>query len=122
MAFRFVGWLLTLGIVFAAPAGALAATPKTEAQSDALALKASMTKSFKTSAQLRGVNIGNVLCVLPANGSTFHCTVHTSAAAAHEDIVFKVAATLHDNDATSVTWKVTSSSCTDSGTHARISC
>lgn len=118
----FIGWLLTAGIVLGAPVGAFAAKPLTEAQSDALALKTSMVKSFKATPQLRGVKIGNVVCVLPLNGATFHCTVHTSAAAAHEDIVFKVAATLHDNDATSVTWKVTSQSCTDSGTHAKIAC
>jgi hypothetical protein len=99
---------------------ALAAKPKTEAQADAAALKASMVTSFKKT--LPGVIIGKVVCVLPQNGATFHCTAYTTAPASHENIVFKVAATLHDNDAMSVTWQLTSHSCTDSVTHKPFKC
>src|ERR1700730_4091830 len=110
--------LLALSVLGAAPA--FAAKPKTEAQADAAALKASMVTSFKK--QLPGVTIGNVVCVLPLNGATFHCTAYTTAPASHENIVFKVAATLHDNDAMSVTWRLTSHSCTDSVTHKPFKC
>jgi hypothetical protein len=99
---------------------AAAAKPKTEAQADAAALKASMVTTFKK--QLPGVVVGNVVCVLPQNGATFHCTAYTTAPSAHENIVFKVAATLHDNDAMSVTWKLTSHTCTDSVTHKPFAC
>jgi hypothetical protein len=121
MSIRFAGAaLLALLVLGAVPA--LAAKPKTEAQADAAALKASMVKTFKNTKSLAGVKIGKVVCVLPKNGATFHCTASTTAPSAHEDIVFKVAATLHDNDALSVTWKLTGQSCSDSGTHKSIQC
>ena len=107
--------LLVLGAV-----PAFAAKPKTEAQADAAALKASMVTSFKK--KLPGVIIGKVACVLPVNGASFHCTAYTTAPASHENIVFKVIATLHDNDALSVTWQLTSHSCTDSVTHKPFKC
>ena len=112
--------LLALLVLGAVPA--LAAKPKTEAQADAAALKASMVTSFKKSKQLSVLTIGKVVCALPLNGATFHCTAYTTAPAAHENIVFKVAATLHDNDAMSVTWQLTSHSCTDSVTHKPFKC
>ena len=101
---------------------AAAAKPKTEAQADAAAIKASMAKTFAHTKSLQGLKIGKVICVLPKNGATFHCTAYTNSAAAHEDIVFKIAATLHDNDATSVTWRMTSDACSDSTSHAKIAC
>jgi hypothetical protein len=110
--------LLALLVLGAVPASA--AKPKTEAEADAAALKASMVTSFKK--KLPGVIIGNVVCVLPLNGATFHCTAYTTAPTSHENIVFKVAATLHDNDAMSVTWQLTSHSCTDSVTHKPFTC
>jgi hypothetical protein len=110
-----LGASLALGAV-----PALAARPTTEAQADAAALKASMVTAFKR--QLPGVLIGNVVCVLPLNGVTFHCTAYTTAPKSHENIVFKVAATLHDNDAMSVTWRLTSHSCSDSVTHKPFAC
>ncbi len=110
--------LFALLLLAAVPA--LAAKPKTEAQADAAALKASMIPTFKK--ELPGVSIGKVVCVLPLNGVTFHCTAYTTAPASHENIVFKVAATLHDNDAMTVTWKLTSHSCTDSVTHKPFKC
>jgi hypothetical protein len=105
-----------------AAAPALAAKPQTQAQYDAAALKVSMVKKFKSTASLKSVVIGKVVCVLPKNGATFHCTANTSSKPAHEDLVFKVAATLHDNDATSVTWTMTSVSCSDSTTHKKLAC
>jgi hypothetical protein len=110
--------LLALLVLGAGTAGA--AKPKTEAQADAAALKASMIPTFKK--ELPGVRIGNVVCVLPLNGATFHCTAYTTAPASHENIVFKVAATLHDNDAMTVTWTLTSHTCTDSVTHKPFKC
>jgi hypothetical protein len=115
--------ILSIALVAAlATTPALAAKPQTEAQYDAASLKASMVKKFKNTASLKSVVIGKVVCVLPKNGATFHCTADTSSKAAHENLVFKVAATLHDNDATSVTWSMTSVSCTDSTTHKKITC
>ncbi len=115
-----LGALLLLGTVLTG--AALAAKPLTEAQADAAALKKSMVKKFKATPALHGVNIGKVVCVLPKNGVVFHCTVDTNAPASRENIVFKVAVTLHDNDATSVTWQITSQACSDSKTHAKIAC
>ncbi len=115
-----LGALLLLGTT--ASSAALAAKPLTEAQADAAALKKSMVKKFASSRALRGVTIGTVVCVLPKNGAVFHCTADTSAPASRENIVFKVAVTLHDNDATSVTWRITSQACSDSKTHAKIAC
>jgi hypothetical protein len=103
-------------------ASALPATPKplTQKQYAEKTLKLSMVTYFKKTPQLSGVKIGKVDCVLPKNGVTFHCTVHTSAPKAHENIVFKLAAPLHEVG--TVTWTMTSHACTDSGTHKALAC
>jgi hypothetical protein len=113
---------LVVGLLLLGAPAALAAKPLTEAQADAVALKASMVKKFKSTPALRGVTIGKVVCVLPKNGVVFHCTVDSNAPASRENLIFGVAVTLHDNDATSVTWRVTSQACSDSKTHAKIAC
>ena len=113
---------LLAGLFLLGSSAAVAAKPKTEAQADAAQLKASMVKKFKATSGLRGVKIGKVVCVLPKNGAVFHCTADTNAPASRENIVFKIAVTLHDNDATSVTWQITSEACSDSKTHAKLAC
>ncbi len=114
--------VLLIGLFLLGSSTAIAAKPKTEAQAYAAQLKGSMVKKFKATPQLRGVKIGKVVCVLPKNGAVFHCTADTNAPASRENIVFKVAVTLHDNDALSVTWKITSQACSDSKTHAKLAC
>lgn len=113
---------LVAGLFLLGSSAALAAKPKTEAQADAAQLKASMVKKFKHTSSLSSLAIGKVVCVLPKNGATFHCTAATSSKKFREDIVFKVAVTLHDNDATTVSWTFTGQSCSDSVTHKKIAC
>ncbi len=113
---------LLAGLFLLGTSAAVGAKPKTEAQADAAQLKASMVKKFKATPALHGVKIGKVVCVLPRNGAVFHCTADANAPAARENIVFEVAVTLHDKDATTVTWQVTSEACSDSKTHAKLSC
>jgi hypothetical protein len=118
-------WIAGAGVMALLAVGsipAMAAKPKTEAQAYAAQVKASMVKKFKNTSGLSGLKIGKVVCVLPKNGVTFHCTAHTSSAAQHENVVFQVAATLHDNDAMTVSWVMTSHTCTDSRTGKKLAC
>jgi hypothetical protein len=95
-----------------------AATPKTQAQAVEVSLKTSMTAAFKK--EKLALTIGKVTCVLPKNGAVVHCTADaTGPPADHEDVVFKVAATLRDSG--QITWTATHT-CSDSKTHKPFKC
>jgi L-aminopeptidase/D-esterase-like protein len=97
---------------------ALAAKAPTQKQYTEQKLKTAMM----TSSQLKGLGLkwGTVTCVLPKNGNIVHCTVHASAPAARENIVFKVKETLKETGAMS--WAITSDACSDSKTGQKLAC
>ena len=97
---------------------ASAAYPKAEIQYANKTMKGSFTAWAKKN--LPGTKVGKVSCVLPSNGNVLHCTVHVSAPANRENIVFKVKGTLHDSG--QLTWVATSHSCTDSKTGKPFAC
>jgi hypothetical protein len=98
------------------PGGASAAKPQTQKQYTEQQLKTQMNKRFKS----LGVTITKVTCVLPKNGTTVKCVADGSAPKSRESFVFKVTENL--NAAGVMSWRITSSACSDSQTHQKLSC
>jgi hypothetical protein len=112
--------LIVVGMIALVASGsAVGATkPKTQAQAVEMSLKTSMIATFKK--EKLALTVGKVTCVLPKNGAVVHCTAAaTGPPADHEDVVFKVAATLQDSG--KITWTATHT-CSDSKTHKPFKC
>jgi hypothetical protein len=105
-------------VALAAAGGASAAKPLTQKQYTELTLKQNMNAKFKKT--VPGLTVTKVTCVLPKNGTTVKCIADASAPRARENVVFKVTETL--SAVGDMTWRVTSSVCSDSKTHQKISC
>jgi hypothetical protein len=105
-------------VALVATGQALAAKPLTQKQYAELKMKQALTAWAKKS--VPGLQIGAASCVLPKNGVIIHCTVQSTAPKHNENIVFKVKETLHDIG--TVTWVVTSKTCSDSKTHKTFAC
>ena len=105
-------------VALVATGQALGAKPLTQKQYAELKMKQAMTQWAKKS--VPGLQIGAASCVLPKNGVVIHCTVQSTAPKYNENIVFKVKETLHDIG--TVTWVVTSKTCSDSKTHKTFAC
>ena len=107
----------TLAALLSVPA-AFAAKAPTQKQYTEQKLKTAMMGS----SQLKGLGLkfGVVSCVLPKSGNVVHCTVHTSAPKAQENIVFKVTETLAETG--NMKWAITSDTCSDSKTGQKLSC
>jgi hypothetical protein len=97
---------------------ALAAEPLTQKQYAELKMKQAITSWAKKN--VPGLRVGATSCTLPRNGVVIRCTVQSTAPKYRENIVFKVKETLHDVG--TVSWVVTSRACSDSKTHATITC
>jgi hypothetical protein len=116
---RLIAGLAVAALACIAVSTATAAYPKAAVQDAEAKMKASFTSWAKKN--LAGTTVGKVTCVLPENGVVVRCTVHVSAAKRyHENIVFQVKETLHDDG--TVSWVATSHKCTDTRTGKPFSC
>jgi hypothetical protein len=109
-----------LAAIALAPAagGAAAAKPLTQRQYTELTLKQHMNATFKKT--VPGLTVTKVSCVLPKNGTTVKCVANASAPKARESVVFEVTETL--SEVGNMSWRITSSVCSDSKTHRKLSC
>ncbi len=105
-------------VALAATGQAMAAKPLTQKQFAELRMKQALTGWAKKN--VPGLQIGAASCVLPKNGVVIHCTVKSTAPKYRENILFKVTETLHEVG--TITWVVTSKTCSDSKTHETIAC
>ena len=104
-------------VAFAVPSAALAWTP---AQNAAFAknLKAKITPVFKK--QAPELVLGQVTCVLPAEGTLVKCKAHFSDKPAHANIVYTINAKL--TEVGDINWTTVGHSCTDSRTGKKLAC
>jgi hypothetical protein len=110
--------LAAIAVAPAATGGAEAAKPLTQKQYTELTLKQHMNATFKKT--VPGLTVTKVTCVLPKNGTVVKCVANASAPKAREDVVFKVTETL--SEVGNMSWRITSSACSDSKTHQKLSC
>jgi hypothetical protein len=112
-------FLLAFALIALGAAGqAMAAKPLTQKQYAELRMNQVLTQWAKQ--KVPGLQIGAASCVLPKNGVIIHCTVQSTAPKYNENIVFNVKETLHDVG--TVTWVVTSKTCSNAKTHKTFAC